>query len=89
MLIGTFYAIQGLSTTIAVLIAFIFAYGYNRLDGNYGCGYIYYPVTLGIAIVGFVVYMVVGWRYKGRERDEHIDHHIIAENYFSKDSVSI
>ena len=87
MLIGTFYAIQGLFTTIAMLIAVIIAYGYKEHYGNYGCGYVYYPVMLGIAVVGFVIYVVVGWRYKRRERDEHIDHHIIAENYYS--SVAI
>lgn len=83
MLIGTFYAIQGLFTTIAMLIAVAVAYGYKQYDGTYGCGNAYYPAMLGIASVGFILYVVVGRRYKGRERDEHIDHHIIAENYYT------
>ena len=80
MLIGTFYAIQGLFTTIGILIAVAVAYGYK---GTYGCGNAYYPAMLGIATVGFILYVVVGRMYKGRERDEHIDHHIIAENYYT------
>eukprot|EP00731_Ephydatia_muelleri_P020913 Em0013g640a len=60
MLFGTFYAIQGLFTTIAMLIAVAVAYGYKQYDGTYGCGNAYYPAMLGIASVGFILYVVVG-----------------------------
>ena len=79
MLIGTFYAIQGLFTTIAMVIAVAVAYWYK----SPGCGKVYYPVMFVVATAGFVLYVFVGRRYRGRKRDEHIDHHMIAENYYS------
>ena len=85
MLIGMFYAIQGLCTTISSLLAIAVA---SERSWGYFCGTVYYTLTLAIAIVGLVLYLLAGKRYKMRERDEHIDHHMIVENYYSMSALN-
>ena len=77
MLIGMFYAIQGLCPTINALV--------TVAVGSLGhrCGTVYYALMIAIAFIGLVVYLLAGRRYKQRERDEYIDHHMIVENYYT------
>ena len=84
MLIGAFYAIQGLCTVIAMLIALTVSSLYKSYGWKYPCSRVYFLVMLLISTVGMALYLLAGKRYKQRERDEHIDHHVIAENYYSK-----
>ena len=83
MLIGTLYALQGLCMTMGSLIGVAVANAHIGSVWKYGCGSVYYSVMLVISAVGLVLYLLAGRRYKRRERDEHIDHHMIAENYYS------
>ena len=90
MLIGTFYALTGLCNAIVLIFAVALANGYRNRQWSVpgGCGTVYYSVLLGITVVGLVLYVLVGRTYNPRERDEHIDHHMIAENYYTS-SISV
>lgn len=85
MLVGTFYALDGLCSAAVSLFAVALTNGHGNRPWSVsgGCGTVYYSVMLAIAVIGLAFYMLAGWMYIPRERDEHIDHHMIAENYYS------
>ena len=81
MLVGTFYHIQGVFAIGSLFIGLTVAYSY-KTPRTASCGTVYLSVAVFFGIVGLVVYTVVARKYQHRLRDEHIDQHLIVENYY-------
>ena len=86
MLVGTFYTIQGLYAMVPLIMEMIVTSAYKQLQQSritpvVSCNSVYYVTIIIIGIIG--LYSLVAKRYKKRLRDELIDQHILAENYYS------
>ena len=70
-MIGLFFFVQGLSSSLAAIILFAFSKRQNVKDiRGQSCGFWYYFIFLLIAVLTFVVYIVVSRWYKNRQRGE-------------------
>ena len=86
MLVGTYYTIQGVFQAASVIIAVTIGYSWYDYQSSWrvSCGTVYYSVMILVGIIGITVYAIIARRYKKRQRDEHIDQHMIVEDYYSK-----
>ena len=89
LLIGLYYAIGAFFLTILGLIlgiiVAIFSHGDNRenLLHDLSCGSWYLIISIGIGIIGFMIYITVAKWYKNRERDgRHINEQTVLEGYY-------
>ena len=87
MLVGTWYTIQGLYAMVPLIIEIILTYAYGNSEVMISCNSAYYVTIIIIGIIGFLLYSLVAKRYKKRLRDEHIDQHIIVENYYASQPI--
>lgn len=89
LLIGCFYALQGLSSGIAAILLVLFAEGYSGHQSQntiVGCEFWFNSSLLLLTITALVVFCVVVRWYRNRERDyqgrEFINHRAILEAYY-------
>ena len=82
ILIGFYYVLCfGLGGTHALVEHFAFE-KYPIYSNSLSCGTVYYIITIAIALLSLICYIFVSSKYKLRERDEVINFHIFAENYY-------
>ena len=74
-MIGMFFLMQGLFSTFAAILLFIFSVRDvpAMLIHSQSCAFWFYLILLGVAIVSFVFYGVVAIWYKNRERGDTED----------------
>ena len=91
LLIGCFYALQGLSGAIAAILLIVFAEGYSSHKVHksvFECEFWFNFTALLFTIAGLVVFTVVVRWYKNRERDyidrEYVDERAILEAYYDR-----
>jgi heme/copper-type cytochrome/quinol oxidase subunit 2 len=93
MLIGLFYASQAIFVSLIGLLLGIIVAAFKqqgaqeKLLGNLSCGSWYLSISIGIGIIGFIVYIVAAIRYSKRERGGHIinEQTVLEEYYEPKD----
>ena len=93
MLIGLFYASQAVFVSLVGLLmgiivgAFEINSARDRLLGNLSCGSWYLSISIGIGIIGFIVYVIAARRYSKRERGGHVinEQTVLEEYYEPKD----
>ena len=82
ILIGFYYVLRfGLGGTLALVEYFAFE-KYPIYSNSLSCGTVYYIITIAIALLSLIAYIFVSSKYKLRERDEVINFHTFAENYY-------
>jgi len=76
-MIGMFFFMEGLFSTLAVILLFIFSVEdiSPQLSTSQSCAFWFYLILLGVAIVSFVFYVCVASWYKNRERGDTEDIH--------------
>lgn len=89
LLIGCFYALQGLSSGMAAVLLVVFAEGYSShpsQNTTVGCEFWFNSSLLLFTIVALIVFFVVVRWYKNRERDyqgrEFVNQRAILEAYY-------
>ena len=75
MMVGLFYWIDGLSSTVAALVLFAFSYPKQThhlylQSSHQSCGFWYYSVLLVLGIVTFTLYVFLAKRYQNRTRGD-------------------
>ena len=84
ILIGMYYTIRfglgGLFTLVDLKVFSSYLFSSHKLN----CGLLYYSMTMGVALISLITFTVVAYKYKLRERDEVVNVHIFAEEYYSK-----
>ena len=82
MLIGLAYALlRGVFPLFAVIVRIPFDY-WKHLS-YFSCGFMYYSVNIGLALVSFILFVRAVKRYKYRERDEPCRVRQYVEEYYS------
>ena len=80
LLIGVFYAIQfGVGGLLLLIQTFFCEYVHTS---NMSCSKIFITIVIIIAVLSFIMYCVVAYKYKLGERDEVVNVHIFAEEYY-------
>lgn len=87
MLIGLFYATGAIFISLTgLLIGIIISVFGKRREFflyNLSCGSWYLSISIGIGIIGFILFVVAAKCYKKRERGGHmINHQTVLEGYF-------
>ena len=74
LLIGVFFAIQGIFQLISTIVLFLFStntiWVRKHVTAVTNCGFGYFLFTCVAALVGLILFSVVAKRYKNRERDD-------------------
>ena len=71
------------SLCLCCLFALIQQFLYTYLDSSLGCnGIVSYDVVAVIILVSGIVFSIVACKYRLRERDEVVNVHIFAEEYY-------
>ena len=89
MLIGLFYASQAIFISLVGVLIGIIVLVFDteatqaiRLS-NLTCGSWYLSISIGIGIIGFIVYVIAARRYSKRERGGHlINEQTVLEEYY-------
>ena len=76
----TRYGLGGLFTLVDWKVFSSYLFSSHKLS----CGLLYYSMTMGVALISLITFTVVAYKYKLRERDEVVNVHIFAEEYYSK-----
>ena len=84
LMFGTFFAIRGVFQLFGALV-FLFPFVFWWLSPSTfpSCGFVYYLVTMIVALVGMIAYIYVAKKYRNRERDEPDNIYRYAEEYYS------
>ena len=84
LMFGTFFAIRGVFQLFGALV-FLFPFlGWKLSPSSFpSCGFVYYLVTMVVALVGMIAYIYVAKKYRNRERDEPDNIYRYAEEYYS------
>ena len=85
LLIGLYYCLNGVSSTIAGVMLLGFAEGFAlQSSQSFSCGSSYYVTAFLIAVVGFVVYLATALWYRKRKRgdQEFVNERAILESYY-------
>ena len=84
ILIGMYYTTRfglgGLFTLVDWKVFSKYLFSSHKLS----CGLLYSSVMMGVALISLITFTVVAYKYKLRERDEVVNVHIFAEEYYSK-----
>ena len=95
LLIGCFYALNGLASGISALVLFVFAESYTQHKNqktSLGCDFWFSFVILLIAVAGLIAFFVVVRWYRKRERDylgrEGINHRAVLEAYYENNNIT-
>lgn len=84
MLIGLYYALHyGVGGVLFLLEDYAFR-KYPTHGYALSCGIAYSAEMTLLALLSLIIYTVVACRYKLRERDEVVNVHIFAEEYYTK-----
>ena len=84
LVIGTFFAIKGVSQLLGVVIIYApLAFGWNIVRSFPSCGFVYYLINAIITLIGIVAYTCVARQYQYRERDEPDNIYRYAEEYYA------
>ena len=74
MMVGLFYLVDGISSTLAALVVFGFITAENSnqytRDTKMSCGFWYYSVFLVLGIVTLALYLLMATRYRNRTRGD-------------------
>jgi len=82
LLVGLAFAIRGFFYLIASILVLPFSLHYSST--RVSCGVSYYAMNLGVGVAFILVLLFAVRRYKNRERDEVVNIHVYAEEYYSK-----
>ena len=84
LMFGTFFAIRVVFQLLGAVI-FLFPFlGWKLSPSTFpSCGFVYYLVTMVVALVGMIAYIYVAKKYRNRERDEPDNIYRYAEEYYS------
>ena len=83
LVIGTFFAIKGVSQLLGILITFAPFIPWNVTVPFPSCGFVYYLINAIIALIGIVAYTCVARKYQYRQRDEPDNIYRYAEEYYA------
>ena len=87
LLIGLFYAVEGIfisliGLTLGIVVA-VFTNHKDNLLNHLSCGSWYLITSIGIGIVGFVIYVTAAKFYKQRERGGYqVNEQTVIEGYY-------
>ena len=86
LMIGIFFAVEGLFQLIGVIITLPFSFDlWNSLHPtNPSCGVGYYLTNVLIALAGMVIYCITAKKYKYRQRDEPSVDQQLVEAYYER-----
>ena len=85
LLIGTFFAIKGVFKLLGVFIIYVYAFFRHCVYRQFHfCGFTYYLITIALALVGIVAFVIMSRRYQYRQRDEPDNIYRYAEEYYAK-----
>lgn len=88
LLVGVFFAFEGLSSLVSLLLQFVFSsedvysYPFHSRTGR-SCAFWFYLIAVGLSILGLVFYGVVACKYKRRKRDDVFNEVTLIEEYFT------
>ena len=82
LLLGLGFSVFMTATTIGEAVYFAWSQSWKREYSTPSCGFWYYLFTALIGIIGLVVLVIVAKWYRRRERDEVVNEHVFAENYY-------
>ena len=86
LLIGLFYAINGLFTGLVGILLLIVSLSFDDFHNEVrglSCGSWYYLVTAIIGIAGIVLYFIGSRWYKKRQRGgQMVNHQAVIESYY-------
>ena len=86
LLIGLYYCLNGVSSTIAgvMLLGFAEGFSFHTSSQSFSCGSSYYVTAFLVAVVGFVVYLATALWYRKRKRgdQEFVNERAILESYY-------
>ena len=83
--IGCFHLLFMLSILISYCVTLPFSYVYKSHPfTTVSCGSVYYLTNLVVGTIGLLLFILVARKYKYRQRDEVINTHMFAEEYYSK-----
>ena len=84
LLIGIFFAVDGLFQLLEVLLLLI-PFNWWKLNSNFpSCAFVYYLVNAAFVFIGFVAYTQAARKYQYRQRDEPDNIYRYAEDYYEK-----
>ena len=87
LLIGLFYAVESVFMLLVGLlfgiIVAVFNHHKDELLNHLSCGSWYLSFSIGIGIIGFILYVVAAKCYRKRERDgRQINEQTVLEGYY-------
>ena len=84
MLIGLYYSIRvGLAGFLYLIFGYALKFHSSRQD-QLSCGVVYSLLYTAIALLSLIGFMIVAYKYKRRKRDDVVNIHIFAEEYYTK-----
>lgn len=86
LMIGIFFAVEGLFQLIGVIIILPFSLDFwnSSYPTNPSCGVGYYLTNVVIALAGIVIYFITSKKYKYRQRDEPSVDQQLVEAYYER-----
>ena len=84
ILIGLYYSLRLGLPGLLILVEFHIFEKYLTHNNVLSCATAYYLEITLIGLLSVFIYTVVAYKYKLRERDEVINVHMFAEEYYTK-----
>ena len=81
LIIGLWYVVRGMGTSLGLLLPFIFKHLPHVLPS---CGFYYFLTNLVLLIFVFVVFLIAAKWYKLRQREIVVNVHAIAEEHWER-----
>lgn len=84
MLIGVYYSVRvGLAGCLYLIFGYALKFHTTKRD-QLSCGVVYSLIFTVAALLSLTAFTVVAYKYKRRKRDDVVNVHIFAEEYYSK-----
>ena len=84
MLIGLYYSLRvGIAGCLYLIFGYVLDFRTSR-QGQLSCGLVYSLTFTAIALLSLIVFTIVAYKYKHRKRDDVVNVHIFAEEYYTK-----
>ena len=84
MLIGVYYSIRvGLAGCLYLIFGYVSKFHTSRGD-QLSCGVVYSLIFTVTALLSLIAFTIVAYKYKRRKRDDVVNVHIFAEEYYTK-----
>jgi len=87
LLLGLFFAVQGLFSLLAVIIQYIFSWRPVLSYSLYSCSFWYYLIIVILGGLGLCLYVLVAYKYKRRKRDDVFHQVGMIEEYYSSGRI--